>query len=271
MKKVILCLISICIVLTVSGCFSQYNKYNYEVTKGDFILYLQTPYVDGKYMVNEQYYCVVGLSEQGKQKSIITIPKQIDGINVKALGRETLTFPDGEITSSNLEIIYLEQHMGIVKHDLFYGCPKLQKVICLEFEDKREEIKSISYRGLFEKTPHGEYHLRRIPIYCYSENDYVCFDSSEAYTYGNVIYYIDTDTPFYIDFYINSIIEDLPPEPTREGYKFIGWCKDAECTEEWDFENDKLGDFEYEYNEYGGKYEYYYITKLYAKWEKIGG
>ena len=112
MKKVILFLISICIVLTVCGCFSQYNKYNYEVTKGDFILYLQTPRVDGKYMVNEQYYCVVGLSEQGKQKSIITIPKQIDGINVKALGRETLTFPTGEITSSNLEIIYLE-HFGL--------------------------------------------------------------------------------------------------------------------------------------------------------------
>ena len=64
-------------------------------------------------MVNEQYYCVVGLSEQGKQKSIITIPKQIDGINVKALGRETLTFPDGEITSSILEIIYFLKDLMI--------------------------------------------------------------------------------------------------------------------------------------------------------------
>ena len=269
MKKVILCLISICLVLTVSGCFSQYNKYNYEVTKGDFILYLQTPYVDGKYMVNEQYYCVVGLSEQGKQKSIITIPKQIDGINVKALGRETLTFPDGEITSSILEIIYLEQHIEIIHDEPFIGCPNLEKIICLEFEDKLQEInwKSIT---LSESNSHNSSNYRIIPIYSYSENEYVYFES-DAYIYGNVIYYIDIDTPFYLDFYINSIIEDLPPEPTREGYKFIGWCKDAECTEEWDFENDKLGDFEYAYNEYGVEHEYYYITKLYAKWEKIEG
>ena len=269
MKKVILCLLSIFIVLTVSGCFSKYNKYNYEVTKGDFILYLQTPYVDGKYMVNEQYYCVVGLSEQGKQKSIITIPKQIDGINVKTLGRETLTFPDGEITSSNLEIIYLEQHMEIINGDLFWGCPNLEKIICLEFEDKLQEINRKSIRPS-ETNSENHSITRIIPIYSYSENDYVCF-RYRAYIYCNVIYYIDIDTPFYLDFYINSIIEDLPPEPTREGYKFIGWCKDAECTEEWDFKNDKLGDFEYEYNEYGVEHEYYYITKLYAKWEKIGG
>ena len=41
-----------------------------------------------------------------------------------------------------------------------------------------------------------------------------------------------------------------PPEPTREGRTFGGWFYDAECTERWDFENDKVEE---------------HLT-LYAKW-----
>ena len=44
-----------------------------------------------------------------------------------------------------------------------------------------------------------------------------------------------------------------PANPTLEGFKFIGWHKDANCTQPWDFDNDKI---------YGD------IT-LYAKWEVI--
>lgn len=45
----------------------------------------------------------------------------------------------------------------------------------------------------------------------------------------------------------------IPLDPTRSGYSFSGWFKDAECTQGWDFVNDKaVGD----------------IT-LYAKWTQI--
>ena len=31
-----------------------------------------------------------------------------------------------------------------------------------------------------------------------------------------------------------------PPAPTREGYTFAGWYRDAACTEPWDFGSDKV-------------------------------
>lgn len=30
----------------------------------------------------------------------------------------------------------------------------------------------------------------------------------------------------------------MPEEPTEEGYRFVGWYRDAACTQAWDFEND---------------------------------
>jgi uncharacterized repeat protein (TIGR02543 family) len=33
-----------------------------------------------------------------------------------------------------------------------------------------------------------------------------------------------------------------PAEPKREGRIFAGWFYDAECTERWDFEEDKVED-----------------------------
>ncbi len=35
---------------------------------------------------------------------------------------------------------------------------------------------------------------------------------------------------------------ERPAEPVREGRTFAGWFYDAECTERWDFENDKVED-----------------------------
>ena len=41
-----------------------------------------------------------------------------------------------------------------------------------------------------------------------------------------------------------------PTDPTRDDYDFVGWHKDAECTQLWDFDNDRI----------------YSNTTLYAKW-----
>lgn len=46
---------------------------------------------------------------------------------------------------------------------------------------------------------------------------------------------------------------DEPEVPTREGYRFVGWFRDASCTEAWLLESDTVeGDM-----------------TLYAAWEKI--
>ena len=54
-------------------------------------------------------------------------------------------------------------------------------------------------------------------------------------------------------------------DPIKQGYEFIGWYKEPECINEWNFDNDIVpakiynSDNEYQYQE----------TILYAKWENI--
>ena len=41
---------------------------------------------------------------------------------------------------------------------------------------------------------------------------------------------------YYIDYVAEGgTIENIPPEPTREGYEFMGWFTDETGTEEYDF------------------------------------
>ena len=70
-------------------------------------------------------------------------------------------------------------------------------------------------------------------------------------------------------FFINEFeyggkIENTPYEPIREGYTFGGWYKESACTNEWNFDEDKLPETEYDEE---GNVEFV-ETKLYAKWIK---
>lgn len=41
-----------------------------------------------------------------------------------------------------------------------------------------------------------------------------------------------------VDVVSGSVLTRPTPDPTRSGYQFIGWFKDAALTEPWDFAND---------------------------------
>lgn len=81
---------------------------------------------------------------------------------------------------------------------------------------------------------------------------------------ASVVYFVDDDV-YFIDDCDGTIVNVIPPTPYKEGYEFIGWYKEKECINEWDFENDIVpakiynNDGEYLYQE----------TILYAKWEKL--
>ena len=69
---------------------------------------------------------------------------------------------------------------------------------------------------------------------------------------------------FINNFERGGLIENTPYEPYREGYTFLGWYKDSDCTEIWDFETDTLPVATYDEN---GELEFV-ETRLYAKWSK---
>ena len=76
---------------------------------------------------------------------------------------------------------------------------------------------------------------------------------------------------YWIDDYDGSKIKFIPPAPIREGYTFLGWYKDEECTEKWDFDNDLIPEKEYETKQDDGteyKVYKYKNNKLYAKWRE---
>ena len=47
------------------------------------------------------------------------------------------------------------------------------------------------------------------------------------YQKANVIYYLNngTNEAFFVDYCNDSITNVIPPDPIREGYKFVGWYK----------------------------------------------
>ena len=43
---------------------------------------------------------------------------------------------------------------------------------------------------------------------------------------------------YYVDnIEAGSTIQNIPPNPTRTGYKFGGWYTEKECVNKWDFDN----------------------------------
>ena len=85
--------------------------------------------------------------------------------------------------------------------------------------------------------------------HCYSGDDsvFVFLDEHDAY---------------------KAMIEELEVEIRnlqKEGYEFIGWYKEQECLNKWNFESDIIAKKEYD-NE--GNY-IFTETRIYAKWKEI--
>ena len=81
---------------------------------------------------------------------------------------------------------------------------------------------------------------------------------------ANVEYYLDEESLFFVDYVENTIVNVEPRTPYKAGHTFIGWYKDLEYTEQWDFESDVIPE-----NIYNDDNQLVNITKIYAQWEKI--
>lgn len=78
---------------------------------------------------------------------------------------------------------------------------------------------------------------------------------------ANVSYHLNDNenSYYYIDYYENGEkISYIPPIPQRDGYTFGGWFKEADCTNQWNFEEDTILFTEEQT-----------VIKLYAKWTTL--
>ena len=254
MKRIISLLILFILIFSLSSCSLYGEREN--VTVGDIIyLHVKTQ--------SQEYYSVVGLSEEGKEKREIVIPGEVNGLEVRTIGFLRGLKRVGSITSDNLETIYLEKYMDFCFSYFFIDCPKLKKIICLEFKDiSRDEFYSASDEEpviINNKGKENE-EVKSISIYIFPSQDYLEF-GERLYSYANVVYYLDKNTVYYIDFYDQGKITYFPEEPIKYGYKFVGWYKESECINKWDYESDLLPEILKEDDVLTFK-----VTRLYAKW-----
>ena len=197
---------------------------------------------------------IMELSEQGKQKETIVFPTEIDGLLVKSFGGEFGLRTEGKIESENLKQVYLHSQIELFINNHAFS------------ELKGYTLYSGYSIDIYAYLSHAE------TIYV-SKNDNIWLEDIDSdheflqkIKYANVIYYYNYDnkTVFFVDDCDGTIVNVTPPNPYREGYEFIGWYKEAECLNRWDFDKDIVPSKEYDEE---GNY-LLKETRLYAKWEK---
>ena len=251
MKKMFIVFMSLMFIMFLSGC-KNFDPFQ-SVISGDFMY---------THRDSEEGHCrIIGLSEEGKKKETIVFPSVIDGYIVDGVGASwAYGKSSGEIIITNAKKIYFPSD-----YTLFVP-------LNLESNHNNEEIKVYIveidfinyyyYMGISQENI-GWNNLFVTEIVFdifYSEYNEDVMKLEKA----NVVYYVD-DKPYFIDDCDGTLTNAIPPTPYKEGYEFIGWYKEQECLNKWNFESDIIAKKEYD-NE--GNY-IFKETRIYAKWEKL--
>ena len=248
---------SLLIILLLNAlCLISCGKQDKRFEDGDFLY---------RYVLDEmgdRGITIMSLSEQGKQKETIVIPTVIDDLPVKYFGDEFTYGYDGYLESENLKNIYIHSQIErYINTESFYKLKELT-IYCgysgyrlrKLSSDFSYDIKIVLSRDSFNKWDE------------LSEQDLTKVNLFKQLDFANVIYYYNyyENETFFVDDCDGTIVNVIPPEPIRQGYKFSGWYKESECINKWDFEKDVVPSKEYDEN---GEY-ILKETKLYAKWEE---
>ena len=247
------------LILTIGLGNIKYNYYS-EETHGDFTV---------RFFENRSECDIIGLSELGRTRKMLCIPKCIDGAIVKQIGVRSVIFfgankfslPDkfnNEVAdfANNIveKLVYLPDKNTVLIGDLSEICPKVTKMFFLD-----TEIHSVSGKA--------EVYLSSL---------YRWYAEMQQYSTANVSYYLNYEDVEGDGYYMiddcdyGGLIDCAPQDPVRDGYTFGGWYKESECINRWNFENDTLPAKMTEIKVTDdGKEEVttvYQETRLYAKW-----
>ena len=226
---------------------------------GDFIVIFSS----------EGYCYIKGTTEQGNSKRFLVVPEQIEGVPVYEFGKEAIIMElPPEIKSDVLEKIFIEGQMqlgspqAVPKDD----CPNFKKIIWVSESYSLPSTNSVEpyYYPRIICENHAIEHPDWITLTPANVSYYYNYENAENYGY----YWVD-------DCDYGGKIEFIPNDPIRDGYTFGGWYKEAECINQWDFDNDTLPEEKTELKEIYPNGESTFIevpiyqeTILYAKWIK---
>lgn len=232
MKKIISIMFTILLLFVAAGTYGCYKKEVY----GDLVCGIR----GGKTMID-----IFGLSEEGKNKEIIIIPKVIDGYKVQLMGKATtfgIVSPD--FRSEKLKRLYFEAEVNF-QSLYFQETVNLEKIFILDANG--DYLVSLEAKECFLNKTDAEI--------CKEYMNVRAANVAYFYNYENA----PNDGYYWIDDLENGEkITYIPENPTREGYLFGGWFKDEACTEVWDFEKDAIIK----------PAEGFYENKIFAKWNK---
>ena len=229
--------------------------------------------IDGNFELREydSSYKIVGLSEEGKTKSHVVVPNTYKGKKLWCKVYNPWVAMEHLSVCSNdaIRVYFGSNHF-------YYDCDIYDfKKIMFLYQDANiiseyhpfEDNQYICSNVFFEYAK-----LRNITVINNSIIDFF----EDRYRPANVSFnYNYEGSPnngyYWIDDYSDELIEYKPKNPIRIGYGFMGWYKEPECINEWDFEEDIVPKKIYvdKYIESKQKtYRFYEYkeTILYAKW-----
>ena len=218
-----------------------------------------------KKVIDEIFFCkvidenniAVGNVKTYPQSGAVFIPEQIEGYTVSQIG-----FSSGFGFGGNGYFHTSGENGTIIERCYF---PHTIKEVCNGYLHLTSGDLKIFYCG--EVVDLGILATERDTIIYVPAEHYEAFENvlSEYYhgslLKANVSYHLnyDENNEYYIDYYENGEkIAYIPPIPQRDGYTFGGWFKEADCIDQWDFEEDTILLTEEQTD-----------IKLYAKWTTL--
>jgi uncharacterized repeat protein (TIGR02543 family) len=221
---------------------------------------------------------LVGFTELGLEQSELVLPQEINDIPVAdfGYGKGYLRYKHyGSFESEKLKKLYIP--FTLKGWDMFgeSNLPNCYNVkICnLSFFYAGEAGNIFSYKLYNELLNNTE---TTHTLIVKGEGRQILANVSYMYNYDDA----ENEGYYWADSYDNDIITFIPPEPTRANYTFVGWYKEPECINIWNFETDKTGDelvidvetLPSSYNKFSPNFPPQYDEnsgiRLYAKWNK---
>ncbi len=243
----------VCFLLT--GCKKCNNDVFDSITSGDFIYSTKN--------CNKGSCRIINLSIEGEKKEILVFPSIIDGYIVDCIGSKHNFKLSEPIVITNAKKIYFPSSYNIYDDVSILYEPNYEDVATVYITSRysNDYAKTLEY----EKRIYNEFCDKDINIFTSGQlyHETLHFNVHEKSQRANVIYYSDGEI-YFIDDCDGTIVNVIPPTPYKEGYNFIGWYKEAEGINAWDFDKDIIAKKEYD-NE--GNY-IFSETRIYAKWVK---